>query len=195
VRTGEERGEEEEEEEEKVLDEDDKSISKSQAQLPQGNNNGGYERVLVDAECTHDGSLKHMLKFRESRWEKFAEKVLDPKRMKELQELQRGLLKNGFRLLQRGGKLVYSTCSFCRSQNEDIVQWLLDTHKDARLLPPPPLLLPKDEAASMPAKGGEGATSVEHKFRPKAGFLRHTLRFDPATSHTSGLFLAILTKV
>lgn len=25
---------------------------------------GGYDRVLVDAECTHDGSLRHMAKVR-----------------------------------------------------------------------------------------------------------------------------------
>jgi 16S rRNA C967 or C1407 C5-methylase (RsmB/RsmF family) len=41
--------------------------------------------------------------------------------------LQRGLIMNGFNRLRVGGTLVYSTCSLQREQNEDIVEWLLET--------------------------------------------------------------------
>jgi hypothetical protein len=33
-----------------------------------------YDRVLVDAECTHDGSIKHIAKFREGGWGQFEAK-------------------------------------------------------------------------------------------------------------------------
>ena len=45
------------------------------------------------------------------------------------------LLRNGFRLLRPGGRLVYSTCSFSLRQNEEVVQWLLDSEAEARLVP------------------------------------------------------------
>lgn len=32
-----------------------------------------------------------------------------------------------------GGTLVYSTCSFARRQNEEVVQWLLDCNDRAQL--------------------------------------------------------------
>jgi len=65
-----------------------------------------YDRVLVDAECTHDGSLKHMLRYQQTNWKDFEEKVLVPDRLKTLERLQRNLLANGFRLLKPGGILV-----------------------------------------------------------------------------------------
>lgn len=34
-----------------------------------------------------------------------------------------------------GGRLVYSTCSFLCEENEDVVDWFLDKHKDFTLLP------------------------------------------------------------
>jgi len=41
-----------------------------------------YDRVLVDAECTHDGSIKHVLKFRNSdiEWKQFESRFLEPQR-------------------------------------------------------------------------------------------------------------------
>ena len=44
-----------------------------------------------------------------------------------LRDLQRGLILNGFNRLRVGGTMVYSTCSMRITQNEDIVQWLVDT--------------------------------------------------------------------
>lgn len=78
-----------------------------------------YDRVLVDAECTHDGSLKHIVKFHDWGWDTFAARVL--KGMHTLPAVQLAVLTNGFRLLAPGGTLVYSTCSLTRAQNEDVV--------------------------------------------------------------------------
>jgi hypothetical protein len=53
-----------------------------------------YDRVLVDAECTHDGSFKHLHKYR-GQWgmDSFERRVLDQTRLADLQALQRGLLR------------------------------------------------------------------------------------------------------
>ncbi|CAI5473659.1 unnamed protein product [Closterium sp. Yama58-4] len=71
----------------------------------------GYDKVLVDAECTHDGSLKHILKYDSWGWHTLNKRFLDPQRLSTLAALQRSLLETGFLLLKPGGRLVYSTCS------------------------------------------------------------------------------------
>ncbi len=135
-----------------------------------------YDKVLVDAECTHDGSLKHIIKYQKWGWLTFEKRVLNPKRLKILASLQRALLLNGFRLLKPGGTLIYSTCSFCRAQNEDVVRWLLDA-------------FPQD-AEPQPFN----ATERQALGNPCDGLLPGTLRFDPRTTHSSGLFIAKLHK-
>ncbi|KAJ3295415.1 hypothetical protein HK104_002678 [Borealophlyctis nickersoniae] len=57
-----------------------------------------YDKVLVDAECTHDGSVVHLLKYDRVGWDTFESKFLDPKRLNNLEKLQRGLISNGFKL-------------------------------------------------------------------------------------------------
>jgi 16S rRNA C967 or C1407 C5-methylase (RsmB/RsmF family) len=181
-----------------------------------------YDRVLVDAECSHDGSMKHIAKFNVWGWDSFERRFLDPQRLASLQTLQRRLLVNGFRNLKSGGVLVYSTCSFCRAQNEDIVQWLLDTQPTAVLLP---FCLPgvhdvrlvahePTAAASMAtmttATIAVAATTVAtaattaptagdanvdaNELHYEHGSLRNTARFGPLISRTSGLFIARIGK-
>ena len=72
------------------------------------------------------------------RWDSFERRVLDPDRLRSLPQLQRALLRNGFRLLRPGGMLVYSTCSLTRAQNEDVVGWLLEQELDAEVVPAMP---------------------------------------------------------
>ena len=132
-----------------------------------------YDKVLVDAECTHDGSIKHLAKFESWGWESFERRFLQPERIAMLQALQLRLLRNGFRLLRPGGALVYSTCSFARAQNELVVEALLRDELSARLLP----------------------MSALEQAPCRIGSLPHTLRFDPCTSQTSALFVARIGKV
>ncbi|XP_024400981.1 uncharacterized protein [Physcomitrium patens] len=133
----------------------------------------GYDKVLVDAECTHDGSLRHIVKYNEWGWDTFERRFLNEERIASITSLQLRLLSNGFRLLNPGGTLVYSTCSFTRDQNEGVVERFLASHDDAELQEVEP-------ARQWPCRPGG---------------LPHTLRFDPVTSHTSGLFIAKLTKL
>ncbi|XP_073226716.1 rRNA (cytosine-C(5))-methyltransferase NOP2C isoform X3 [Cicer arietinum] len=85
----------------------------------------GYDKVLVDAECTHDGSVKHIQKFEHWGWVTLQRRVLDAERTDSLHTLQLNLLTNGFRLLKVGGSLIYSTCSLTVAQNEDVVEQFL----------------------------------------------------------------------
>eukprot|EP00049_Salpingoeca_infusionum_P013744 m.256398 g.256398 ORF g.256398 m.256398 type:complete len:312 (+) comp15519_c0_seq7:773-1708(+) len=133
-----------------------------------------YDRVLVDAECTHDGSIKHIAKYDKWGWETFEKRFFDPERISTLQTLQRNLIQRGFDLLKPGGRLVYSTCSFARRQNEDIVSWFLSQNQKAELVPAVDIAVP----ASCPSDEA----------------LTHCLKFDPVVSGTSGLFVAAFAK-
>ncbi|CAJ1942337.1 unnamed protein product [Sphenostylis stenocarpa] len=135
--------------------------------------NHGYDKVLVDAECTHDGSVKHIQKFEHWGWRTLQRRVLDAERTDDLHTLQLNLLTNGFRLLKVGGSLVYSTCSLTVAQNEDVVEQFLKESRTAELIE-------IDAARNWPCKGG---------------CIPKTWRFDPLTSQTSGLFIAKFTKV
>ncbi|KAF0935484.1 hypothetical protein E2562_033625 [Oryza meyeriana var. granulata] len=133
----------------------------------------GYDKVLVDAECTHDGSIKHIQKFEFWGWKTLDRRVLDAERTDNLLHLQLCLLTNGFKLLKTGGSLVYSTCSLTVAQNENVVQQFLCEHSSAELQK-------IDSAGNWPCRSGS---------------IFKTLRFDPATSQTSGLFVAKFTKL
>ncbi|CAF2145550.1 ribosomal RNA small subunit methyltransferase F isoform X1 [Brassica rapa] len=136
--------------------------------------NRGYDKVLVDAECTHDGSIKHIQKFEQWGWTTLERRVLDAERTDtNLTALQLNLLRNGFRLLKQGGILVYSTCSLTHAQNEDVVDQFLAESSSAELQE-------IEMAKEWPCRSGR---------TPK------TVRFDPSTSATSGLFVAKIKKM
>ncbi|TPX66373.1 hypothetical protein SpCBS45565_g04535 [Spizellomyces sp. 'palustris'] len=139
-----------------------------------------YDKVLVDAECTHDGSIVHLLKKAILGWSDIEQNLLSPSRLETLEGLQRGLISNGYRLLKPGGILVYSTCSFAKKQNEDIVAWFLERHPDAQLEPIPGV-------DKFPL-----ARSLVNDY-PEMD-LSYAIRFSPVASRTSGLFIARIRK-
>ena len=73
---------------------------------------GPFDRILVDAPCSGTGTLGRNP---EIKWR------LVPGDLEELHEKQKRILVNAIRLLAPEGKLVYSTCSLERLENEDVV--------------------------------------------------------------------------
>jgi 16S rRNA (cytosine967-C5)-methyltransferase len=71
-----------------------------------------FDRILVDAPCTGTGTLARNP---EIRWR------LNPSDIQELQQKQIAILHNALAVLAPGGRLVYSTCSLEREENEDVV--------------------------------------------------------------------------
>ncbi|MBQ8984001.1 MAG: 16S rRNA (cytosine(967)-C(5))-methyltransferase RsmB [Lachnospiraceae bacterium] len=51
---------------------------------------------------------------------------IKPEQLWELEELQRGILRNAVRYLKRGGYLIYSTCTLNPGENEKQVMWMRD---------------------------------------------------------------------
>ena len=134
-----------------------------------------FDRVLVDAECSHDGSIAHIPDVSGSGEEQLAMHHLAPDEAQSLHDLQLGLLSQGFKLLKPGGRLVYSTCSFARSQNEAIVSEFLSLPegKQGRLV-----------AAPARFRGMSQPSSLEG-----------CLRLTPKSSNSSFQFVACIERV
>jgi 16S rRNA (cytosine967-C5)-methyltransferase len=87
---------------------------------------GKIDRVLVDAPCSGLGTLRRNpdLKFRQS-----------PQSLEELKQKQSAILASASRLVKKGGRLVYATCSILPEENQDIVQAFLAANPDFALVP------------------------------------------------------------
>lgn len=152
-----------------------------------------YDKVLVDAECTHDGSIAHIRKYMETEEDDaFESKGLEETRLKQLETLQKSLLVNGFKQVKKGGAVVYSTCSFSPKQNEDVVCWFLRQHPDAILVD-----LSQEVDKQVPVvplnKGLKKELSVNADDL-MLDVLQKTVRMDPEHSQTSGFFIAKFFK-
>jgi len=75
-----------------------------------------FNRILVDAPCSGTGTLA---RHPEIRWR------LREEDLRDLHQRQAMLLKNSLAHLARGGRLVYSTCSLEREENEDVIRDVL----------------------------------------------------------------------
>lgn len=74
---------------------------------------GPFDAVLVDAPCTGTGVLSSRP---DARWRR-REEALAP-----LVQIQQGLLARALDVLAPGGRVVYSTCSLLREEDEDVVR-------------------------------------------------------------------------
>lgn len=90
-------------------------------------------------------------------------------------------------MLQPGGILVYSTCSFTVSQNEAVVSWLLDEYTNAVVEP-----VLSHTGCSYPAARQPKAHSEPYISRHPS--LKNAIRMSPLISGTSALFVARIRK-
>ncbi len=96
--------------------------------------------MLVDAPCTGTGTLRRNP---EIRWRISNANII------ELSEIQKRILAQAAKRVRAGGRLVYSTCSVEREENEEVVEAFLCERSDFAVLPDavPAALRTKDGAA------------------------------------------------
>ncbi len=85
-----------------------------------------FDGVLVDTPCSCSGTWRRTP---DGRWNTSREKIA------EFAALQSQILNAASDAVKRGGKLVYSTCSMFRSENQGVVEAFLAAHPDFILLP------------------------------------------------------------
>lgn len=79
-----------------------------------------FDRVLCDAPCSGLGVIKRKPEIKYKKKEEFD----------ELPEIQFEILECTSRYVKSGGRLVYSTCTLNKSENEEVVLRFLKQHKD-----------------------------------------------------------------
>jgi NOL1/NOP2/sun family putative RNA methylase len=84
--------------------------------------NAKFSKILVDAPCSALGSGMAAA----ARWE--------PANSMKISNLQKRMLFSAFDALQPGGELVYSTCTYAKEENEEVVANLLQNVKGAKLV-------------------------------------------------------------
>jgi 16S rRNA (cytosine967-C5)-methyltransferase len=84
-----------------------------------------YDRVLADVPCSGTGTLSRNP---EIKWR------LKPEDLSDLQARQRAILRSALAHLSPGGRLVYSTCSLEKEENEDVIEEMLARDNSIQLL-------------------------------------------------------------
>ncbi|GAB4430069.1 MAG: hypothetical protein OHK0011_12680 [Turneriella sp.] len=88
-------------------------------------NTGGFHRILVDAPCSSSGTLRRNpdVRFR-----------ILPEDPEKFAAIQLRILGEVCGHLRVSGRLIYSTCSIFRTENEDVVQAFLLQHPEFQLV-------------------------------------------------------------
>jgi 16S rRNA (cytosine967-C5)-methyltransferase len=131
------------------------------------------DRILLDAPCTGTGTLA---RHPEIRWRLTADQI------GEMKLLQSSLLAMALPNLRAGARLVYSTCSIEREENEAVIAAALAANPTIRRVPP-------SEAAATLANKLAPSITADSLFDADSQF--HTL---PGQHSTDGFFAALLEK-
>ena len=125
---------------------------------------GKMDRVLVDAPCSGFGTLRRNP---DLKWRQTEPGVI------ELTEKQTSILAAASRLVKKGGRLVYATCSLLDVENDGIVDAFLAAHPEYKQL---------------------SATEVlaQSKIELDVG---ERLHLDPLTHGTDGFFAAVFERI
>jgi len=85
-----------------------------------------FDRILLDAPCSALGVIRRHpdIRLRKS-----------PSEIDKLPPIQARLLAGAWRMLARGGRLVYATCTLTRSENRDLIGAFLKATPDAHGVP------------------------------------------------------------
>lgn len=85
-----------------------------------------YDRILLDAPCSASGVAR---RHPDVRWNR------RPDDLPRFADQQSGMLAKAWQVLEKGGKLLYVTCSIFREENQAVVQAFLARQGDAVSLP------------------------------------------------------------
>jgi len=119
-----------------------------------------FDVVLLDAPCSGTGTIRHNPEIRY---------FVEEKDFAALNRKQLAILKNASKLVKSGGRLIYSTCSLEKEENEEVIGTFRQTEKDFRPIKP----------------------NVSEKYLTRQGFARTF----PQTDNMDGFFIAVFEKM
>ncbi len=131
-----------------------------------------FDRVLVDAPCSGEGTLRRRGGNAPRQSASFGRYV---------RAAQRALLEKAIRLVRPGGTVLYVTCTFAPEENEAVVDDILKRHP----VELEPINLPVAHAPGLTSFGGV-------RYDPR---LEGAARIYPHHFDSGGLFLAMLRRL
>lgn len=126
---------------------------------------GTFDRVLVDVPCSGIGAWRRSP---DARWR------LTPQSLDHEVARQRDILSQAAALPALGGRLIYVTCSVLRRENEEQIEWFLESRPDFAQIPAGKVWV--ETIGGQRPQGGPG------------------LRLSTARYRTDGFFIAILER-
>ena len=139
---------------------------------------GPYDRVLVDAPCSGEGTWRKYRVRRRSLGRRIEQAERD-----DLVARQIRLLDRAVRLCRSGGRIVYSTCTYAPEENEAVVDAILRRYGQC-------LSVESASVAGFPM--AEGVTEwAGQRFDPR---LDRALRVWPGLTDTGGFFVVVLRR-
>lgn len=131
---------------------------------------GSVDKILLDAPCSGEGIIGKMHKTMH---------IWSENRIKYLQKQQKNLIEKAFSLLNPNGTLVYSTCTFEPEENEEVIDYLLKNHSDAKM-----------EQIKIPGlKFKQGLQLKDY-----TNEVKKCIRIYPSLNGTNGFFVAKIRK-
>lgn len=85
-----------------------------------------FDKILVDAPCSGEGMFRKDPDLIKS-WQEHGPSYYAP--------IQKEILFQAVRMLKPGGMLLYSTCTFAKEEDEDVIDWILQECPDMELVP------------------------------------------------------------
>ena len=142
-----------------------------------------FDKILVDAPCSGEGMFRK---------DPAVAKVWDGNKPFECAKQQKEIITRAAQMLAPGGDLLYSTCTFSPEENEQVIQFLLDSREDMEIREIKPF---DGFAPGRPEVAYEGWDSEESGNRKTGSAdLKKCVRIWPHKMAGEGHFLALLRK-
>lgn len=138
------------------------------------NNGNKFDKVLVDAPCSGEGTLRSSPR---------TAIMWNIKTAKNMNKIQKKLAEVGFELLRSGGEMIYSTCTHAPEENEEVVDYLLKKYDGSIEI----------QKINLPLKSRPGIKKWQNK--EYDGKVKYSHRIYPQDNNTDGFFLAKLKKI
>jgi len=127
-----------------------------------------FDLILCDVPCSGEGMFRK---------DPATIQEWSPQNVEKCWQLQREIVNTAWSMLNEGGILIYSTCTFNTKENEGNIRYFLEQYDDAKVLP----------IETKPAWNITGSLLE--------GFTEPVYRFIPGITCSEGLFLCVLQKV
>lgn len=131
-----------------------------------------FDKILVDAPCTGEGTLRKSPK---------TFLIWNMNMIRKISNIQKRLASSALKLLKVGGTMVYSTCTLAPEENEFIVDYLIKNF-DIEI-----------EKINLPLKFREGISCFNNVCLSEG--VKNCLRLYPQDNDTDGFFVTKIKKL